>query len=296
MKLSLRFKFNLVFAAIFGIGLLGSAWLAQSLLYRSAREETLQNARLLMEAAAAARSYTSEQLVPLMQTLMELPMNERFLPQSVPSYAATESLAHLRGRFPEFSYKEATLNPTNPRDRASDWEADVIQKLKDDPGSAEFVGERSTPTGPTLYVARPIRIQDGACLACHSTPGAAPRAMLAQYGPSNGFGWRLHDVVGAQIVSVPAAVPLERAHLVFRTFMLALLGVFAAVFAAFNLMLHALVTRRLTRLTGLANDVSLGRTDQAAFDAQGEDEIAQLAQSFGRMHVSLASAMQMLGE
>jgi len=292
MKLSLRLKFNLVFAAIFGVGLLVSGWLAQSLLYRSAREETLQDARLLMEAAAAARSYTSEQLVGLMQPLM----TERFLPQSVPSYAATESLAHLRTRYPEFSYKEATLNPTNPRDRASDWEADVIQKLRDDPDSTEFVGERSTPAGQALYVARPIRIQDGACLACHSTPGAAPRSMLAQYGPNNGFGWRLHDVVGAQIVSVPSAVPMERAHLVFRTFMLSLLGVFGAVFAAFNLMLHALVTRRLTRLTGMANDVSLGKIDQAAFEARGEDEIAQLAQSFGRMHVSLASAMQMLGE
>jgi protein-histidine pros-kinase len=292
MKLSLRFKFNLVFAAIFGIGLLACAGLAQSLLYRSAREETLQDARLLMESAAAARSYTSEQLVPLIQTLM----TDRFLPQSVPSFAATESLAHLRGRFPEFSYKEATLNPTNPRDRASDWEADVIQKLKDDPESKEFVGERTTPTGPALYVARPIRIGDGACLACHSTPAAAPRTMLAQYGPNNGFGWHLNEVVGAQIVSVPTAVPVERAHLVFRTFMFSLVAVFAAVFVAFNLMLHALVTRRLTRLTGLANEVSLGRTDQAAFEARGHDEIAQLAQSFGRMHVSLSSAMQMLAD
>jgi protein-histidine pros-kinase len=292
MKLSIRLKFNLVFAAIFGVGLLASAWLAQGLLYRSAREETLQDARLLMEAAASARSYTSEQLVPLMQPLLA----ERFLPQSVPSYAATENLGRLRSRFPEFSYKEATLNPTNPRDRANDWEADVIQKLKDDPGATEFVGQRDTPAGPALYIARPLRIDDPACLACHSTPGAAPMSMLALYGPNNGFNWHLHEVIGAQIVSVPAAVPLDRAHMVFRTFMLALVGVFAAVFVAFNLMLHALVTRRLTRLTDLANDVSLGKAEQAAFEARGHDEIAQLAQSFGRMQVSLTSAMQMLAE
>jgi len=224
MKLSLKLKFNLVFVAIFGVGLLVSAWLAQALLYRSAREETLQDARILMETAGAARSYTSEQLVPLMQPLMA----ERFLPQSVPSYAATENLARLRTRFPEFAYKEATLNPTNPRDRASDWEADVIQKLKDDPQSTEFIGERSTPSGPALYIARAIRINDGACLACHSTPSAAPAPMLARYGPDNGFGWQLHDVVGAQIVSVPADVPLERAHLLLRTFMLSLLAVACA--------------------------------------------------------------------
>jgi protein-histidine pros-kinase len=120
--------------------------------------------------------------------------------------------------------------------------------------------------------------------------------MLAQYGPDNGFGWRLNDVVGAQIVSVPSAVPVERAQLVLRTFMLSLLGVFAAVFAGFNLMLHCIVTRRLSQLTQLANDVSLGKAGTREFEARGRDEIAQLAQSFGRMRISLASAMQMLGE
>jgi HAMP domain-containing protein len=289
---SLKLKFNLVFLALFGVGLAVSAWVSQGLLYRSAREETLQDARILMEAAVAARSYTSEQMVPILQGLLA----DRFLPQSVPSFSATESLQRLRGKFPDFSYKEATLNPTNPRDRATDWEADVVQKLRNDPASQEFVGERSTPTGTSLYIARPIRITDEACLACHSTAAAAPNTMLALYGPNNGFGWRQGDVVGAQIVSVPTAVPVERAHQVMLTFMLSLLGVFGAVFIAFNLMFHAIVTRRLTRLTDAANEVSMGKACDAAFEAQGRDEIGQLAQSFGRMRISLASAMTMLSE
>ena len=292
MKSSLKLKFNLVFLCIFGLGLAVSAWVSQALLYRSAREETVQDARIVMESAAASRSYTSEQIVPLLQSSL----GTRFLPQSVPSYSATESLQRLRSRFPDFCYKEATLNPTNPRDRASDWEADVIQKLRNAPGDEEFVGERLTETGRFLYIARPIRINDNACLACHSTPGAAPPLMLAQYGPDNGFGWKLHEVVGAQIVSVPSAVPLARAHLVFRTFTLSLLGIFAAVFVAFNLMFHGIVTRRLTRLTDAANDASLGKPCADGFGARGSDEIAQLARSFGRMRISLASAMQMLGE
>jgi len=292
MKLSLQLKFNLVFLVIFGIGLGLSAYLAQGLLVRSAREETLQDARILMETAASARSYTSEQIVPLLEAMV----SEHFLPQSVPSYSATETLQRLRTKFPDFSYKEATLNPTNPRDRATDWEADIVQKLKDEPGTTELVGERSTATGKSLYIARPIRISDAACLACHSTAAAAPKSMLALYGPNNGFGWRMNEVVGAQVVSVPTAVPVERAHLVFRTFMLSLLAVFTVVFVAFNLMLHGLVTRRLVRLTGLANDVSLGNANAKEFESHGRDEIAQLAQSFSRMRISLASAMNMLGE
>ncbi len=292
MKLSLKPQFNLVFLVLFALGLGLSAFLAQSLLYGSAREETLQDARLLMETATAARSYTSEQLEPLLRALD----NGHFLPQSVPSYAATESLQRLRAQFPEFAYKEATLNPTNPRDRATDWEADVVQRLRDAPGTTELVGERPTPTGNALYVARPIRIGDAACLACHSTPSAAPPSMVARYGPSNGFGWRLGEVVGAQVVSVPTAVPLERAHLALRTFVLSLLAVFAAVFVAFNLMFHRIVTRRLRRLTRLAHEVSLGHAAAGDFAAEGHDEIAELARSFSRMRISLASAMQMLGD
>ncbi len=292
MAFSLKLKFNLAFLALFGLGLGVSAWLSRDLLIQSAREETLQDGRILMESAAAARSYTSEQMVPLLAQLM----SDRFLPQTVPSFAATESLQRLRAKFPDFSYKEATLNPTNPRDRATDWEADVVQKLRNDPDAKEFIGERSTPAGTSLYIARPIRITDGACLACHSSPAAAPKSMLALYGPSNGFGWKLGEVVGAQIVSVPTAVPVERANRVFQTFMLSLGGVLAGVFVAFNLMFHGIVTRRLARLTGAANDVSLGRDVEGGFEARGSDEIAQLAQSFGRMRISLASAMSMIGD
>jgi hypothetical protein len=54
-------------------------------------------------------------------------------------------------------YKEAALNPTNPRDRAVDWEADIINTFRNHPGAAkELVGERDTPTGRSLYLARPI--------------------------------------------------------------------------------------------------------------------------------------------
>ena len=52
--------------------------------------------------------------------------------------------------------------------------------------------------------------------------------MVELYGPDNGFGWKLGDVIAAQVVSVPERVPLDRAN---RTFMLFLagLGVLALV-------------------------------------------------------------------
>ncbi len=53
-----------------------------------------------------------------------------FLPQSVPFYAATEHFLRLHAERPDYSYQEATLNPTNLRDRATDWQADIIQRFR----------------------------------------------------------------------------------------------------------------------------------------------------------------------
>ena len=252
--MKLLVKFNLVFVAVFLLGWLATGAVTRSLLDRHAQQEVLQHARFLLEKALAVRSYTSSQVAPLLETQMRY----GFLPQSVPAFSATEVLAKLQKAYPEYSYKEATLNPTNPRDRALAWEADVIGEFKKAPDTKEFVGQRDTPAGRALYIARPIRISDGACLRCHSTVDAAPKALVERYGTANGFGWQLHEVVGAQMVSVPMAVPLARSQQTWTTFM----GLFTAVFVVtgvvLNLMLWALVIRPVTQMARLAERVSLG--------------------------------------
>lgn len=292
MKLSLAAKFNIVFLTIFGIGFVAASAVTNYLLQQNAREETLQNARVLMQAASAARSYTSAQVAPLLETRLKY----EFLPQSVPSFAATEHLNQLLKSYPDFSYKEATLNPTNLRDRAADWEADLVNALRAKPTLTELVGQRSTSTGPALYLARPLQIKSEACLQCHSVPDAAPKTMLDIYGRNNGFGWKHMEIIGAQVVSVPMEVPLQRASVMLRTYMLSMLGIFVFLLVALNLMVHLFVTRRITQMSRLADQVSLGEFNADQFDVKGNDELSVLARSFGRMRTSLASAMKMLEE
>lgn len=292
MKLSLAAKFNLVFIFIFMIGFVAAGFVADRLLKENAREETLRSARLLMDSALATRTYTTKQILPLIKPLM----TDKFLPQSVPSYSATEQLHTLLKNYPAFSYKEATLNPTNLRDRTSDWEADVVNKLRAQSTTTEYVGERDSPTGRALFIAKPLQIKDAACLTCHSVPDAAPKPMLDIYGRNNGFGWQLNEIVGAQIISVPMEVPLKRANDIFQSFMLSLLGVFAFLFVALNAMVYFFVTRRITNLAQLADDVSMGKTDTPEFVVTGSDEVSKLAQSFNRMRTSLNSALKMLEE
>ncbi len=288
--MKLIIKFNLVFILVFLLGLAAAAYISKDLLQRNAREEILQNARLVMEASLSTRAYTSSQVRPLLETQMKY----TFLPQSVPAYAATEVLGGLRKQFPEYSYKEATLNPTNPRDRAVDWEADVINQFRGGE-KTEIINERDTPNGRAMYIARPIQIKDPNCLPCHSTVDAAPKTMIERYGPANGFGWQLNEIIGAQIVSVPTAVPLARADTAFRTFMISLTGVFAFIFVALNLMLYFVVIRPVTKLSRIADQVSRGE-EAPEFPSHSHDEIGVLADSFSRMKKSLVQAMKMLEE
>jgi len=288
MKLLL--KFNLVFLIVFLIGLATTGALTRQMLERNAQDEVLQNARFLFDKALAVRSYTSTQVAPLLETQMKY----GFLPQSVPAFSATEVLGKLQKNHPEFSYKEATLNPTNPRDRAVEWEADVIGEFRKVADPKEFVGQRDTPAGRALYIARPIRITDGACLRCHSTIEAAPRTLVEKYGPANGFGWQLNEVVGAQIVSVPMAVPLARAQAAWTLFMGMLSAVFATIAVVLNLMLWWLVIRPVARLSGIADRVSRGEMSAPAFNTSTRDEIGRLAASFTRMRKSMVQALRLL--
>ena len=288
MKLLL--KFNLVFVLVFALALAATSYVSWTLLERNARDEIAQNARLLMDTALAARAYTSSQVNPLLETQMKY----TFLPQSVPAYSATEVFNDLRKKHTEYGYKEAVLNPTNPRNRAVDWETDLITQFRGNKDTAELIGDRDTPTGRSFYVARPIRISNPACLRCHSTVDAAPKTMLERYGPANGFGWTLNDVVGAQIISVPTQIPLLRAQKAFTVFMGSIAVVFVVIGIVLNTMLWALVIRPIGKLSQFADRVSLGELEIPEFKRSSGDEIGMLARSIARMRTSMVQAMKML--
>jgi protein-histidine pros-kinase len=290
MKLTL--KFNLVLAGVLAAGFAITALVSYQILQENARREVIERAGLMMEAALAVRGYTIEEVEPLLR----LQLKRDFLPQTVPAYAATQSFNRLRETHKEYSYKEATLNPTNPRNRAVDWETDIVQQFRNGGSQSEIIGVRDTPTGASLYLARPIRIKSAACLSCHSTPSAAPRTLLTRYGNANGFGWGLEEIVGAQIISVPMEVPVAQARRAFLVFMGSLALVFVAIIAVLNLMLRQLILQPVARMSTIADELSRGKMDAPEFDERARDEIGVLAASFNRMRRSLDKAIKMLDE
>ncbi|MGZ5781138.1 MAG: c-type heme family protein [Burkholderiaceae bacterium] len=289
--MSLRLKFNLVLLLTFMIGIGISGYVSYDLLRKNARDEVFRSAGLMMEAALSMRAYTVGQVRPNLKV-----SDEEFIIQSVPSYSATEIMNALRVNHPDFAYKEAALNPTNLRDRAVDWESDIIQDFRNHTDRKEISGTRMTPTGLSLYVARPLQISQEACLACHSTASNAPPSMIKLYGPDNGFGWKHNEIIGAQIVSVPMSLPILNADRAFFTFMGSLAGVFVFLFIALNIMLSFMIIRPITRMSEAANRISTGDMSIPELPVNGKDEVSLLAKSFNRMRRSLGKAISLIDE
>ncbi|MGH8157652.1 MAG: c-type heme family protein [Rhodanobacter sp.] len=283
-------RINLILLAAFALSMFAISMVVTSMLQENATREVLAQAGLMLDSAAAIRSYTETEVGPLLADKMV----SAFPPQSIPFYAATQNFLKLHKEHPDYAYKEATLNPTNPRDRATDWEADIVQRFRNDATTRQVTGVRDTPMGRTLFMARPIRVDPG-CLSCHSLPSAAPATMLARYGSDNGFGWQPNEIVGAQIISVPLASAESSANRVRRGVLTAIAAMFASVLLIINAALYLLVIRPVRKIARIADQLSLGDASAEAFPNGGGREVAALATAFNRMRKSLDKALRMLG-
>lgn len=146
----IRLKFNLVLLAVAAIGVGLYALISGPFLAEQARDDVLVQSRIMMASAAGIRKYTAEEIAPLLYTRK----GEKFHVQSVAAYAAGKNFSVLRAQFPNYNYREAALNPTNPANRATDYEVDIINDFKAHFGKAELVFEHATSKGRVLYLSR----------------------------------------------------------------------------------------------------------------------------------------------
>ncbi|HEX5238659.1 MAG TPA: DUF3365 domain-containing protein [Sphingomicrobium sp.] len=289
--MGLRTKFNLLLLVVALVGAALFALAAEPLVDAVAREEVLQSSRIMMESAAGARKYTSEQIAPILKPLI----GQHFYPQSVSAYGAKRNFDVIHQKFPDFSYREAALNPTNPQDRATDWEADIINDFRAHPGKDEDSFVRSTATGPMLELARPL-VNKPACLECHSTAATAPASMVALYGNENGYGWKPGEIIGAQIVSVPMSASAVRASHIRSLFVIPFLAFLALLFISVNVLLNFVVVGPIEKIAKTAEAISLGEINTPEYQYGKKDQIGRLSASFNRMHRSLVEALRLLGE
>ncbi|WP_375513356.1 DUF3365 domain-containing protein [uncultured Nostoc sp.] len=288
-NLKLKQKFTILLLLILTFGLSLSGFALSSLLRENAKQDISSTGLMLMQTMSSIRKYTNTQVNPELADKL----STEFLPQSVPAYSAREVFEILREtkNYRDFFYKEATLNPTNLRDKADSFETEIVETFRKKSDLKEVSGFRSIPGGDIFYIARPLPISEQTCLKCHSVPEAAPQSMINLYGTANGFGWKLNEVVGAQIITVPANNVINKAHQSSLLIILIVSTIFIATILLVNFFLNRQVVMPLKRMTRIAEEVSTGHME-VEFEQMSNDEIGNLAKAFRRMQLSLEMAMK----
>ncbi len=295
-NLTLATKLTTLLLIIFIGGITLSSIAFANLLNYQAEIAVKSRARFIFQNINAIRQYTTDEVQPVLERRLG---EDEFALQAIPSYSTRKVFVTLQKQdeaYKNFFYKDAMLNPTNSQDQADNFETTIVQKFQQANNLKNTTsGYRWINGEKYFYTASPLAITDLNCLRCHSNPDVAPKKMIKRYGTEHGFGWKLNEINGAQIVSVPANIILVRAN---QALILAI-GIITLVFAiaiyVANLWLKRYVIQPIKRVVRVAEAVSTGDFD-AEFEKVSNDEIGSLVEAFTRMKLSLVMAIQSFEE
>ena len=290
---SLGNQFTKMLTIVFVVGILTSGLILSAAIRQKVEGQTVQQAEILIQTMNAVRTYTSSKVNP--QLADELAESSTFIPETVPAYSAREVFEEFRSEdtYKDFLYKEATLNPTNPEDKADKFETQIINRFRENVELNKLKGYRTVDGQKRLYISRPLTVTNESCLECHGSPSAAPDSMIATYGSENGFGWKLGETIAAQTVYLPSGQVSSEGNRHLLLVVAIFSGVFAVVISVISRLLKTTVIHPLGQLNKLIRDISLGQRVTLSDPANEStalssliartDEPGQLARAFEHM-------------
>ena len=255
--MNLRIKFNVVMITCLLLGLASIWWFYRQEIYTNVDARLLNQARLMLNKATSLRNYHEAEVRGLLE-------DGNFKPQQVGSYAISRVFEEMSKTDQGIGYKAAILNSDVPRYRPKPWEVEVIEYLRENATLMSYSERRSGADGDYVFLAKPLK--------------------------------REQQLTGAEIITVAEQSAYAEAAEAAMQFALLLAAIFVILLLVFNVLLHVMVLRPIQHLSTKANQISTGDLTVDELEVVGADEISQLASSFNRMHRSLKSAMNMLGQ
>ncbi len=306
-NLKLALKFTLLLSLVFISAMVISGVVLSQTTQQQAENDVAYRGKILMEVMNSVRSYTNAEVNPLLEPKRE--NSNELIVQAIPSYSVRRVFENLlkNVNYKDYLYKEALLNPTNLQDKADVFETKLIQKFsqksrfesEEDSGFTTIKGKEEK----VFYYAKPIVVTEQRCLRCHSSPEKAPKKQLTIYGSEHGFGWKLNEVLGTQIIYVPSKQVFAIAHRNLALFMGIFIGIFALVILLINFLLKRTVVQPIRPMARLAKKISNEQLSSEQNEekseiksleklAQRSDELGQLAQIFQQMAYAIYSREQ----
>jgi len=292
-SLGIRAKFISMLAVLGMVALVGIGYGAYQFSINNSMKEADTKARIIDAYIKATRQYFNTVQQPLINELVE---KDRFYPEIMSGFAITRrtvdliSAEQLKG----FMFRQVSVNPHHPPNKADKFEQDLINKFKSNPRKEELVGTTTRSGELYYYTSRPIKMENQECLNCHLVPDKAPKDLVEVYGTS-GFDakYKIGDTFGAYVVYVPLAPAVAAA----KEQALILFAAGATMMFLGLLFIYVFLDQRIVKpimeLCSRTEEVSVGRNlDKSLMSGKMKDEVESLARSIDRLRISLVKMLK----
>jgi methyl-accepting chemotaxis protein len=283
-------RFSLILFLIFIITLPLITGVMYYFFRENAIREVADKALLTMQSMESLRKYVGKELRPTINR--ELP--NKFLLEGMSGFYVLRKVSYnLQEVQPNYIYKQASSNPLAIENRADYYEEWFLNQFRANEKLKELTGLRTDKSIPLYYIAKPVRVDRDECMKCHGDPSTAPQDQVAKYGTTSGYSYIMNSVVGANIIYVPASVPIAIATR--STIMVAIVftTLFVILFIVINLLIRKSIIHPIESFVKTADQVSKGQFDNK-FEVKTDDELKTLADSFTRLKTSIVMLMDMM--
>jgi signal transduction histidine kinase len=226
-----KIKFILLLVLIHIVVLPVLSFITYYIVKANAVDDAYTTARIYLSAMSGVKHYVSEELRPFFYQALP----GRFIVEGMSrSFAASHVAARVEQEMQNYIYKNASLNPRNPRNRADDFEMRIIKRFIAEEGLKEWKGYVTKGDEHFYVVAWPGQRFTSDCLLCHSDPAIAPHELVERYGTEAGFHMKPGELADATLVYIPIGVPIAAA----RNVVLIFIGLYGLFGTAILLIIH----------------------------------------------------------
>jgi len=270
------------------IGILGIT--SYRLSMKNALTEAEIKSDLVMNYAMASREFTRVSQSPLVRQLVE---PDRFYPEIMSGFATARGIyEEFEKIYPGYIFRQATIDPLHPSNKADAQELEIIQRFDANRNLENQKGILVRDGVEMFYTATPFTVMNKNCLVCHGDPADAPKDQIEIYGDTNGYWWKMDEMVAAFIVYVPVANAMTSARTMSLTLALYGAGGIIVMLVVIGWFLNRDVVAPIVRLAERTEDFSLGENLDEPIDKSATGEVGTLAQSIERLRISLNKLMQ----
>jgi signal transduction histidine kinase/CheY-like chemotaxis protein/HPt (histidine-containing phosphotransfer) domain-containing protein len=281
MTIRTKFTVTVLVALLATLG--AACWLLARHDDRILEEQGLSRAETVLGLAESLQQYVRTSAVPAVKR-----RTTEFVKEAQSgTIVAKGTFAELAKKHHRYQFREASRNPLN---------LDNLADAKDEALIARFEADRTLPQATHFegsgddvryVIARPIAVEVS-CLECHGDPKSAPAAVTDGYGKEHGFHWKVGDVAGIAVVTVPMADIRSAQRGTLRFLATSFGGLAVLLGIAFPFAFHRIAGRRLARLSAVVTSMKDGRALEPVGDPSS-DEVGRVSRAVDELARDLAS-------